>query len=425
MLTFASNPAASAATTALAAVEASGSGAVIGVVQRYAWLLIAATLIGMVVRRLSVPYAVALVLGGLLIQASHVGGAPNLDPELVLFVFLPPLLFDAAFRLDAREARSLVRPIAILAVPGVLATALLVGVAVWLVLELPLAVALLFGSIVAATDPVAVISVFRQLNVTYRLSIIAEGESLINDGMAITLYVVLLDWAVTGTLNPLDAIGTFGLEVIGGVAIGGVVGLASSRITGFVDDHLIEMLLSVSVAYGSYLAADTIGASGPLACVAAGVIHGSYGRAIGMSANTRDLLDDLWEFFGYGANALVFLLLGISVHVDELVDDAWPVVVAAAAVLVSRGIVTGAVGALIGRRDNPIRSRQEAALLTWGGLRGALTAALALALPPGVPHRGEIATMAFGVVLFTLVVQGLTLAPVIRRLGMGQRPEGG
>lgn len=393
---------------------------VVAVVQRYAWLLIAATLVGMVIRRFSIPYAVALVLGGLAIQVSHVGTVPDLDPELILFVFLPPLLFDAAFRLDAREARSLAHPILILALPGVLIAAVAVGLVAWVVLDLPLSIALLFGSIVAATDPVAVIGIFRQLKVAHRMSIIAEGESLINDGMAITLYVVLLQWATSGSFNPVDGLSTFGLEVLGGLAIGAALGLASSRLTAFIDDHLIEMLLSVSLAYGSYLTADAVHASGALACVAAGVLHGSYGRAVGMSANTRQLLDDLWEFLGFVANAIVFLLLGLSVHAQDLIDDAWAVTVAVVAVLVTRAVVTAVTGALTPREDDPVRTWQEAALLTWGGLRGALTAALALALPPDTPHREVVTAMAFGVVLFTLVVQGLTLPIVIRRLGLGQ-----
>lgn len=404
-------------------IETGDQSPVVDTVQRYAWLLIAATLVGMVIRRFAVPYAVALVVGGLLIQASHVGTAPDLDPELTLFVFLPPLLFDAAFRLDAREARSLVRPIVILALPGVLMAAIVVGVVVWTALDLPLAVALLFGSIVAATDPVAVIGIFRQLKVAHRMSIIAEGESLINDGMAITLYVVLLQWVLSGSLNATEALSTFGLEVLGGLAIGAALGLASARLTAFVDDHLVEMLLSVSLAYGSYLIADEIHASGALACVSAGFLHGSYGRSIGMSVNTRALLDDLWEFFGFGANALVFLLLGLSVHAEDLIDDAWPVTVAVVAVLVTRAVVTALTGALTPRQDDPVRTWQEAALLTWGGLRGALTAALALALPPETPYREVITAMAFGVVLFTLVVQGLTLPIVIRRLKLGRASD--
>ena len=394
--------------------------AIVGTVQSYAWLLLAATLVGMVVRRFNIPYAVALVGGGLAIDASRVVAVPGLNPDVLLFVFLPPLLFDAAFRLDAVEARALVRPVLLLAVSGVLLATVLVGGVVWAVLDLPLAVALLFGSIVAATDPVAVIGVFHQLRVVPRLSVIAEAESLVNDGMAITLYVVLLGWAASGSFDALGSLATFGLEVVGGVMTGGILGLGSSRLTRFSDDHLIEMLLSVSVAYGSYLIADAVGASGALACVAAGFVHGSYGRSIGMSENTRERLDDLWEFLGFLANAVVFLVLGFSVHAGELIDDAWPISVAVLAVLLARVVVTSLAGLLGPSRGDPVRSWREAALLTWGGLRGALTAALALALPPATPHREVVIAMALGVVLFTLVVQGLTLPLVIRRLRLGR-----
>ncbi|MEJ7838415.1 MAG: sodium:proton antiporter [Thermomicrobiales bacterium] len=405
----------------LVASESQQESVVIETVQRYAWLLLAATLVGIIVRRFNIPYAVALVIGGLALEASHLGFIPVLDSEVLLFVFLPPLLFDAAFRIDAREVRSLYRPILVLAVPGVLFTALFVGWVLWWLLDLPVATAILFGTVVAATDPVAVLSVFKQLKVSHRLSLVAEAESLVNDGMAITLYIVLLDWVVTGRFSASASLATFCLEVAGGVAIGCVIGLASSRLTRSVDEHLVEMLLSVSVAYGSYLIADRVGASGALACVAAGFIHGSYGRTIGMSAATRDLLDDLWEFLGFVANAIVFLLLGVSVHVEDLLENGWSVTVAILAVLLARVLVTAGAGRITPWRHDPAHTWREAVLLIWGGLRGALTAALVLALPSTVPYRDELTAMAFGVVLFTLVVQGLTLPTLVHRLHLGRQ----
>lgn len=150
-----------------------------GVAQQFAWLLLGAALVGMLARWVKVPYAVALVVGGLLLEESHVTQVPDLNPTVLLFVFLPPLLFDAAFRLDARELRVLLRPVLVLAVPGVLITAVVVGGALTLILDIPLATALLFGSIVAATDPVAVIGVFQGLKVSKRLAVIAEAERLL------------------------------------------------------------------------------------------------------------------------------------------------------------------------------------------------------------------------------------------------------
>lgn len=255
-------------------------------VQQFAWLLLGAAAIGLLAQRVRIPYAVALVVGGLLVEESHIVRVPDLDPDLVLFAFLPPLLFDAAFRLDAREVRLVARPVLLLAVPGVAVTAAVVGGALALALDLPLAVALLFGSIVAATDPVAVTAVVKWLGLPSRIVVVPEAESLVNDGMAITLYTALVGLVVTGAADVVGILELFGLEVFGGIAIGAVLGLVFSRLTGTIDDHLIEMMISTVLAYGSFLVADAVHASGALACVAAGLIHGSYGREVGMSAET-------------------------------------------------------------------------------------------------------------------------------------------
>lgn len=403
----------------LLAVTATGDiGTVEAVVRQYAWLLLGAALLGMLSHRTKVPYAVALVLAGITVAASGLVTMPALKPGILLFVFLPPLLFDAAFRIDAQELRLLLRPVLLLAIPGILVTALVVGGVLAVILGVSLTAGLLFGSIVAATDPVAVIGVFKQLKMPNRLAVIAEGESLINDGMAITLYLALIEVVVTGKADLAGSIGLFAREVVGGVLIGAILGGVFSRLTGVVDDHQVEMTLSTALAYGSYLIAQSVSSSGALACVAAGLAHGTYGRRVGMSATTRRLLDDLWEYLGFLANGLVFLLLGATVDLGSLRDHLWSVTVAVVAVLAARAVVVG----LSARASTPgmgaIRSRRERAVLVWGGLRGALTAALALALPAGTPSRDLLVAMAFGVVLFTLVVQGLTLPVLIRRLGI-------
>jgi CPA1 family monovalent cation:H+ antiporter len=183
------------------------------------------------------------------------------------------------------------------------------------------------------------------------------------------------------------------------------------------------MMLSVALAYGSYLTADWLHASGPLACVAAGVIQGSYGREFGMSERTSQLLDDLWEFLGFFANAILFLLVGLSVNLAALISNARAVVVAIIAVIVARIIVIEAVGLLTAR--GPLAAPfRERLVLIWSGLRGALTIALALGLPHDVPSRALLIDMAFGVVLFTLIAQGLTLNVVIKQLGIGRAVSG-
>jgi CPA1 family monovalent cation:H+ antiporter len=388
-------------------------------IHAFAWMLLGAAVVGMLAWRIRLPYPVALVVCGVVAEETHLVSLPQLDPRVLLFVFLPPLLFDAAFRLDATELRSAARSVVLLAVPGTVATAAVVGGVLALVLHVPLTTSFLFGSIVAATDPVAVIAVFRGLNTPARLAVIVEGESLINDGVAITLYTVAMGLVTADGANVLGALTMFGREVIGGVGIGIVLGLIASRLTATIDDHLIEMTLSTALAYGSYLIAQSLETSGALACVAAGLIHGSYGREIGMSEHNRRLLDDLWEYFGFVANALVFLLVGFTANLASLAALIWPVAVSILAVLGARLLV------ILGPplvRAGQITSPGERAVLIWGGLRGALTITLALALPPELPDRQLLIGMAFGVVLFSLVIQGVSLPFLIKRAGLARSP---
>lgn len=389
---------------------------VIHAVEELAWLLLAAAIIGILARKMRVPYAVALVLGGLLIEESHVVNVPQIEPAVVLFAFLPPLLFDAAFRTNARELRQYLRPVLLLAVPGVVVTTFVVGGVVALALDLPLTVALLFGSLVATTDPVAVIAILKDMSLPARLIAIPEAESLINDGMAITLYAGLTGILETGSASVSNLAILFLREVGGGLLVGVLLGFLFAQLATTVEDHLIEMMLSVVLAYGSYLIADNLEASGALACVAAGIVQGTYGRSIGMTEQTSRLLNDLWEFLGFFANAILFLLIGLSVDWDGLVENAWPVTVAVISVLLARVVVVEGVN-LLTRPDkrSPFRERT---LLIWAGLRGAVTIALALGLPEATPERDLLIHMAFGVVLFTLVAQGLTLPWLIKRLGL-------
>jgi CPA1 family monovalent cation:H+ antiporter len=379
-----------------------------------AWMLLGAALLSALAVWVRVPYAVALVLGGLLVEESHLVELPRLEPSLLLFALLPPLLFDAAFRLDDRELRAVARSVLFLAVPGTLATALLVGAVVALVLHYPFSVALLFGSIVAATDPVAVVAIFRALRVPGRLAVIAEGESLINDGVAITLYTMAIGLVAAGSADAPAAMLFFLRQVLGGVAIGLIMGVLFSRLTGMIDDHLIEMTLSTALAYGSYLIAQSLETSGALSCVAAGLVHGSYGRQVGMSERTRRLLDDLWEYLGFLANALVFLLVGFTANLGSLAENLVPVAVSVLAVLGSRAVVIFGPAALLAGRVVGQTTPAERTVLFWGGLRGALTITLALALPPTLEQRQTLIAMAFGVVLFTLIVQGLSLSYVVK-----------
>jgi CPA1 family monovalent cation:H+ antiporter len=277
-------------------------------------------------------------------------------------------------------------------------------------------IALVFGSIVSATDPVAVVPVFRRLRAPRHLSVIAEGESLVNDGVAITLYTAFVGLAVVGSGTAPDAVGLFLSQALGGIGLGAFLGLVALALTSVLDDHL-----STALAYGSYLLAQNAGLSGALACVTAGLIHGTLGRGAGMTEANRRLLDDLWEYLGFLANAVVFLLLGLTIDLVGLSQQAIPVIVAIMAVILARALVINGLQLVPG--VNVASSFGERLVLTWGGLRGALTAALALALPAATPGRDLLVAMAFGVVLFTLLVQGASLPVLVRRLGLGHSSD--
>ena len=251
-------------------------------------LMLVFSLVAMAVRRLRVPYTVALVIVGLLMtigQPFHV----SLTPDLILGLLVPPLVFEAAFQLNLRDLQRSLPMILILAVPGVILTMLIVGGIVTLVTGLPLMTALLFGALISATDPVSVVSLFRRLGVPRRLSVLVEGESLLNDGTAIVLFDLVLGIVLGGHANLLQSGLDFLRIAVGGVLVGLILGWIVSRLIARVDDYLIEITFTTILAFGSYLVAERLQVSGVLAVVAAGLINGNLGPR-GMSPSTRIVL---------------------------------------------------------------------------------------------------------------------------------------
>jgi len=382
-------------------------------------LLLIASLVAIVVRRLRVPYTVALVVVGLLLTAQ----SPlqlELTPELILALFVPPLVFEAAFHLSFRELQRKLPVILILAVPGVILTTLIVGGILVVGAGLNLPAALVFGSLIAATDPVAVVALFRILGVPKELSVLVEGESLLNDGTALVLFNLMLAVALTGQLHIVQSIADFTRVSIGGIAVGLILGWVTSRVINRIDEYLIETTLTTVLAFGSYLIADQLHFSGVLAVVAAGLVCGNLGPQ-GMSPTTRIVLFNFWEYIAFLANSLVFLLIGLKVDLPALIGAWQPILWAIGAVSVARIIVVYGLGSIANRLGEPVSMRWRH-VLSWGGLRGALSLALALSLPAAFgPDRQLFLTMAFGVVLFTLLVQATTMRPLLARLGIFTR----
>jgi monovalent cation:H+ antiporter, CPA1 family len=379
-------------------------------------LLLVASLVAIVVRRLRVPYTVALVVVGLLLTNLSPLNL-ELTPELILGLFVPPLIFEAAFHLNFTELRRNLTIILVLAVPGVLITMLIVGGVLSFGTSLGLLPAMLFGALIAATDPVAVVALFRLLGVPKRLSVLMEGESLLNDGTAFVLFNIMLAVAITGQFNLLNGLADFARVSAGGIVIGLVLGWIISRLIARIDDYLIEITLTTVLAYGAYLVADQLHFSGVLAVVAAGLITGSLGPQ-GMSPTTRIVLYNFWEYITFLVNSLVFLLIGMQVDIPALLGAWRPILWAIGAVLLARAVVVYGLSWITGRLAEPVSWRWRN-ILAWGGLRGALSLALALSLPATVgPDRLLLRTMAFGVALFTLLVQAPTMNPLVRRLGI-------
>ena len=379
-------------------------------------LLLIASLVAIAVRRLHIPYTVALVVVGLLLTAQSTVKL-ELTPELILAFFVPPLVFEAAFHLNISELRRNLTTILILAVPGVLITSLIVGglLSAGTVLSLP--VAMVFGALIAATDPVAVVALFRLLGVPKQLSVLVEGESLLNDGTALVLFNLMVAVVLTGKFDLLSSVAEFFKVATGGVVLGLVLGWIISRLIARIDDYLIEITLTTVLAFGSYLIAEQLHFSGVLAVVAAGLITGRMGPQ-GMSPTTRIVLYNFWEYVTFLVNSLVFLLIGLEVDIRALIGAWQPILWAIGAVLLARLIVVYGLSWLTARFTEPI-SRRWRLIMFWGGLRGALSLALALSLPLAFgPERDLLRTMAFGVALFTLLIQATSMSALVRRLGI-------
>lgn len=403
------------------------SEATVRAIELFVGLVSAAAIVALVVRRVAIPYTVALVVLGLIATSFVPDVRLQVTPELVLLVLVPGLVFEAALRIDARELRRSFGGVALLAVPGVLITAAIVAAILNVAAGLRFELGFVVGAMVAATDPVAVVSTFRRLGSPRRLATLIEAESLFNDGTAIVVFAVATQAVRAATVEPLGAAASMALTVVVSGAIGLAVGGVISRLIATVDDHLIELTLSLAAAYGTYLVADRIGQSGIIATVVAGLVIGTVARERGMSDRSIEALDTVWEFFAFLVTALVFLLIGLAISVERLLDAlvpiAWGVVaVVAARAIVVYGLLGGASRAIVltgHRRGVPIAWLH---VLFWAGLRGAIAVALALSLPVDFPERELLQEITFGIILFTLLVQGTTVEAVIDRVGAGQ-PE--
>ena len=403
-------------------------------------LLFIAALVAIVIRRIRLPYTVALVLVGLFLSLFPNFLNLTVSSDLILAILVPPLLFEATLHIPWKKLKKDLLPVVLLAVAGTLVGTILVGGIVRQFLGIPWAAAIAFGALISATDPVAVIAFFRNLGVNKRLTILVEGESLFNDGVAIVIFNLAVAAGAAAnsgsgaSLNLSAAVIEFFVVAFGGLAVGLFLGyIVSYIILKNVDDHLIETATTVALAFGSFVLAEEFGLlfgldgvhfSGILSVVAAGLMVGNIGFQ-NTSPTTKLTLDNFWEFLTFAVNSLVFLLIGLEIEIVQMIPFLGAILVAVLAILISRAIIVYLIGFIHGR----MRPKNRIPLpfqhvMYWGGLRGAISLALALTLTGsnfGSDVALELRVMTFGVVLFTLLVQGMSIEKLIKTLNLSEK----
>jgi CPA1 family monovalent cation:H+ antiporter len=380
-------------------------------------LLVAAVAVALIARRLKLPYTVGLVMAGIGLALTRINTGVVLTHDLIFTVILPPLLFEAAINIHWRELRRDAVPILTLALLGTMIAAAVVTASMVYLLAWPLAPAMLFGVLIAATDPVAVIAMFKDNGVGGRLRLLVECESLFNDGVAAVLFTLVLT-SVESTHGGRSISAEIGATLLTTVGGGIMVGLASAGAVilaaGRTKDHLVESTLTTVAAYGSFLVAEHFHMSGVLATVTAGLVTGNLavlpdGEQNRVTLQAQEFVLGLWEFIAFIANSLVFLLIGLAVgHLSVASFGVLNMAVIIGFVLFGRALTVYPICVAFARSGwrIPIHSQH---VLWWGGLRGALGLALALALPETLRMHDDILIATFGVVAFSVIVQGLTM----------------
>ncbi len=383
-------------------------------IDRIGMLLLITAIVAMLTRRLRIPYSVGLVVTGIAMAALAGYSDIHLTRDLIFTVLLPPLIFEAAFFLRWPDLQRDLVVILTLATLGVVLSAAVTAVGIHYAGHWAWSGAVLFAVLISATDPVAVIAMFKETRTGGRLRTLIEAESLLNDGTAAVLFTVAVAIATGSAVTPVSIASSLLVTIVGGLICGAVVALALLFLAGRTDDHLIEITFTVVAAYGSFLLAEHFHFSGVLATLVTGLMMGTLGPTRAFSAEGRLAVGAFWEFIAFAANSVIFVLIGIQETQQNFSHAGHLMLTAIGLVLLARAAaIYPLCGLFAGSRLRVTVVHQH--LLVWGGLRGALALALALSLPEGMAQREQIISVAFGVVTFSIFVQGLTMAPLLRR----------
>jgi CPA1 family monovalent cation:H+ antiporter len=386
-------------------------------------LLLVAAVVAMLTRRLGVPYSVGLVATGMFLALFAIAPAIRLTRDLIFSTLLPPLIFQAAMVLRWSDLRRDLALIVAMASVGLVLAAGLTAAGMHWITGWSWIAASLFGALIAATDPVSVVAIFKEAKVQGRLRVLIEAESLFNDGTAAVLFAVGVGFASGRAITPALFCLSLLQSIGGGILCGALVGGAILTLAHRTDDHLVKLILTAIAAYGSFLLAEYFNASGVLATLSAGLLIGNVGRICGDAVPEREAISDFWDFAAFVANSLIFLLIGIYEEQQDFGPVWRPAAIAIVLVMAGRGLAIYPVCTAFFNSGQRVSARDQH-LLVWGGLRGALALALALSLPPGLPDREAVVAVSFAVVAFSIFAQGLSIAPVLRRLGRIPRVSG-
>lgn len=379
-------------------------------------LLLIAAVVAMLTRRLRLPYSVGLVTAGIIVAFAPFAPTVALTKDLIFTALLPPLLFEAAYCIPWNQLRRDFSVVVVLATLGVLLSACVTAAGMHYLANWQWISALVFGVLIAATDPVSVIATFKEAKAHGRLLVLIEAESLFNDGAAAVAFGVVVIFASGSQLTSIAITALLLKTIAGGVLCGAVVALAALLLAGRTEDHLVEITFTTVAAYGSFLLADHFGLSGVLATITAGLVMGNFKALNAISVRGKEAVRAFWEYAAFVANSLVFLLIGMHEARQNFAAIWLSAVIAILLVTLGRAIAIYPCCFLFSRSSLRITWKHQH-LLFWGGLRGAVALALALGIPPATPLREEIITISFAVVAFSVFAQGLTMVPFLRRMG--------
>ncbi|MBW4418846.1 MAG: sodium:proton antiporter [Myxacorys californica WJT36-NPBG1] len=401
--------------TQLIAIVGSDQGRFAELVTVLIILLLVATIVALLSRRLQLPYTTGLVLAGLAI-AEFLPSRIGLDSSLIINLFLPILLFEAAINTDISRLRSTLKPILLLAGPGVVIAAGVTAVGLKFGLSLEWIPALLVGVILAVTDTVSVIAVFKEISVPSRLITIVEGESLFNDGIALVLFSLILKFNATGSVTVFEGIQELLVVMVGGLVVGIALGyLGIGLYVRSDDDPLSSILLTVAIALSAFQLGQLLGVSGVVAVVVAGLLIGNLERSSRVSASSRITVLSFWEYAGFGVNTFIFLLIGLELSLPTLWRTLPAVLLAVLAYQMGRFLAVYPLLALVSKFDRPVPLKWRHVLFL-GNIKGSLSMALVLSLPGSLPGREALIAIVFGVVLLSLMGQALSLPLFVQRL---------